>query len=123
MRLTPLAGSYALLRLDPWSPLPEWLSDEPFFSITRTVDELSIVCPDECVPASVAAERGWRALKVDGPLDLALPGILVSLASPLADAKIPIFAISTYDTDYLLVRNATFEAACATLERAGHSID
>jgi hypothetical protein len=80
-----------------------WKDD--FISITKTTDELSIVCFETSIPDNVKAEKNWRAFKVEGPLDFSLTGILASLANPLAEAKISIFAISTYDTDYLLVKN------------------
>ncbi len=91
-----------------------------FCSITRTADEVSIVCPLGRVPDDVRRESGWRCLKVEGPLDFALTGILASLAVPLAQAGISIFAISTYDTDYLLVKD--LDGAVATLTGEGHLI-
>jgi hypothetical protein len=88
--------------------------------VTRTPSELSIVCREDAVPAGILANRGWRAIAVDGKLDFALTGILASLASPLAAAGVSIFAISTYDTDYVLVKQDTLERAIATLVGAGH---
>ncbi|HZY42181.1 MAG TPA: ACT domain-containing protein, partial [Anaerolineae bacterium] len=103
LTLSILSETLAICRLDRETIIPAWAAGE-FVSITRTSDELSIVC-DECnVPPGVKADRGWRALKVDGPLDLALTGVLVSIVQPLAEAKINIFAISTFDTDYVLVK-------------------
>jgi hypothetical protein len=93
-----------------------------FVSITHTADELSIVCAEEHVPSGVKADREWRALKVEGPLDLALTGILASLANPLAEAQINIFAISTFDTDYLLVKEYNVARACDVLRQAGHVV-
>src|SRR4051794_6196062 len=86
-----------------------------FFSLTRTPDEISIVAPQECVPDGIKCERGWRALKVEGPLDFSLTGVLVSVCAPLAEAGISVFAISTYETDYVLVREAQWEDAVAVL--------
>jgi len=93
-----------------------------FVSITHTADELSIVCADDHVPGDVKADREWRALKVEGPLDLALTGVLASLADPLARAQINIFAISTFDTDYLLVKGYNLLRACDVLRQAGHVV-
>jgi hypothetical protein len=89
--------------------------------VIRTAAEVTVVCAD--VPDGVRAERGWRALAVEGPLDLALTGVLASLAGPLADAGVPIFALATFDTDYVLVLATAADAARAALEAAGHRID
>lgn len=91
-----------------------------FVSITRTRDELSIVCNERDVPSGVKADRGWRALKIEGPLDLALTGVLASIAVPLAEAQINLFAISTFDTDYVLVKADRVAEAIGVLRNAGH---
>jgi hypothetical protein len=91
--------------------------------VTRTDEELSIVLPEDSVPMDWKAERGWRCLKVLGPLDLGLVGILASLTSPLAEAGIPIFALSTYDTDYLLVHDADLARATGALSLSGHIVE
>ena len=93
------------------SEIPDWAKNISFCSITRTPDELSIVCPQEKIPAGVLAEKNWRAFKVEGPLGFSLTGIVSSLSKPLADAKISIFYISTYETDYLLVEEKNLEKA------------
>lgn len=103
--------TFAVCRLEANATIPEWIDHNSFFSITRTKDELSVVCLEKDVPAQVKSEKNWRMFKVEGPLDFALTGILASLAQPLADAKISIFAISTYDTDYLLVKDEKLQAA------------
>ena len=90
--------------------------------MTRTADELSIVCETDYVPSEVEQESGWRALVVEGRLDFALTGILVSLAAPLADAGVSIFALSTFNTDYLLVRADDLPRAVAALRAAGHRV-
>lgn len=95
-------------------------------SLTATRGELSLVAPDAsaaALPAAARAERGWRALRVAGPLDFSLVGILAALAAPLAAAGVSIFALSTFDTDYLLVRDAAVGAALAALAAAGHDVD
>jgi hypothetical protein len=91
-----------------------------FWSVTRTQEELSVVVPEEAMPAAWQAERGWRCLKVQGPLDFSLTGILSSLSVPLAEVGISIFALSTYDTDYLLVRALDLDKAIRVLNACGH---
>jgi uncharacterized protein len=91
-------------------------------SLRGTSDELSLVCPVADAPPDATIEPGWRALRVDGPLDFGLTGILASLATPLAAAGIPIFAISTYDTDYVLLRTTALAAAIEVLRDAGMAV-
>ena len=123
LTLTVLPESFAICRLSVDEAVPEWAMLGEFVSITHTSDELSIVCAEENVPSDVKADRSWRALKVEGPLDLALTGILASLAQPLAKAQINIFAVSTFDTDYLLVTGYNLFRACEVLQQAGHTIE
>jgi hypothetical protein len=115
-------NTFAVCRLQPDEPWPDWPRGGALFSITRTPDELSIVCPESAVPESVQAERGWRCLKVGGPLDFALTGVLSSLTTPLAAAGISVFALSTYDTDYLLLKRDDFDRGLEILAGAGHRI-
>jgi uncharacterized protein len=115
-------GSYAVVRLEPDAELPAWAAGEPFSSVTRTESELSIVCPEDGVPAGASAERGWRLLEVAGPLDFSLTGVLASLAAPLAAADVTLFALSTFETDYLLVREPHLSRASAALRHAGHTV-
>jgi uncharacterized protein len=126
MRLEVLRGEFAIVRLDASAAVPPWVEPGAFSSITRTREELSIVCESSRVPAGVHidndAERGWRCMKVEGPLDFSLTGVLASLAEPLARAGIPIFAISTFDTDYVLVKAAALDGAIVALESAGHTV-
>ncbi len=123
LTLSILPGAFAICRLSPAEDVPEWAMLGEFVSITHTNEELSIVCAGENVPPDVKADRGWRALKVEGPLDLALTGVLASLANPLAAANINLFAVSTFDTDYLLVKEYNFTRACVVLRQAGLSIE
>ncbi len=97
-------------------------ADGLFFSITRTADEVSIVCPEKDAPEGARVESGWRVMKVEGPLGFSLVGILASISAPLADAGVSIFAVSTFDTDYVLVKEASLEEAVSALEGAGHSV-
>jgi len=120
--LTLLRGALAVCRLPAGSAAPAWLDGEDFASITRTPDETSVVCRADAVPAGVRAERGWRALRVAGPLDFALTGVLLSLLAPLAAAGVAVFALSTFDTDYLLVKEAALDDAIAALTGAGHRV-
>lgn len=113
---------FAVCRLPPESPPPDWASNSRFLSLTRSENELSVVCEQALVPDGVQMEPGWRVLKVAGPLDFNLTGILASLLAPLTRAGISIFALSTFDTDYLLVRQADLERAAAALRRAGFQI-
>jgi hypothetical protein len=117
MRVTVLPGTLAICRLPASDRIPSWALElrEGFVSITRTPDELSIVCPQEAVPPDTQVEEGFRALKVPGPIPFDQTGVLASIANPLAAAKIPIFAISTYDTDYVLVREADLDRALDAL--------
>lgn len=103
--------------------LPVWAANAPgFCAITRTEEELSIVCAASVVPAGVRQEPGWRAFKVDGPLDFALTGILASLAGPLAKAGVSIYALSTYNTDYVLVKESQLDEAIDALRAVGHTV-
>ncbi len=117
-----LPDRLAVCRLAPHAPLPDWVAGPGFVSITRTDEELSIVVAQDRVPDDVASVGPWRALKVQGPLDFALTGILAALTAPLADAGISLFAIATYDTDYILVGAQTLETAITTLTAAGHRV-
>jgi uncharacterized protein len=112
---------YAICRLNAAAPLPTWARGK-FVSLSRTQDELSVVCVQDAVPSEVKHENDWRVLQVEGPMDLAVVGVLASLTQPLADAGINLFAISTFDTDYLLVKAERLGAAQSALERAGHTI-
>ena len=112
-----------LCRLPADAPVPDWAGTaRRFLSITRTAEELSIVADEVALPPDCDAQRGYRAIRVRGPLPLDLVGIFAALASPLADAGIPIFPIATWDTDYLLVQQADLAAAVEALERAGHLV-
>ena len=122
LELTLLQERFAISRFASDAPIPQWATQGPFFSVTRTGDELSVVTELSRVPVGVQSQPGWRVLKVHGPFVLSEIGVLASLAAPLAEAKISLFAVSTFDTDYLLVASETLPAAIAALERAGHTI-
>lgn len=113
---------YGVCRLDNNQPVPDWVKDSRFYSITRTFEELSIVCSQESIPDDVKCERDWRMLKVEGPLDFSLIGILSSISTVLAQSKISIFAISTFDTDYILLKSKDFDNAIKALNNEGYEI-
>jgi hypothetical protein len=120
LELLPL--KLAVSRLGPKEAIPGWVPTLGFCSITRTPEELSVVCDQSAVPLGTSAERDWVALKVRGPLDFGLTGILSSIAHPLAQARISIFAVSTFDTDYVLVKGRNLAQTIALLTGAGHQI-
>lgn len=122
MQLQALPDTYAIVRLHPGSELPDWVDKGPFRSVTRTDNEVSVVCRDHDVPEGESAERGWRVLELLGPLDFSLTGVVASLVDPLSRAEIPIFVISTFETDYVLVREGDLEDAIEALELAGHEV-
>lgn len=119
MTMEVLSGKYVVCRLDKDSPIPEWALRGDFFSVTRTSDELSVVCSEEKIPEDIRCEKDWRILKILGPLDFSLTGILASVGAILARGKISIFAVSTYDTDYILVKDKDISRAMAKLSCEG----
>jgi len=121
--LTLQPGLYSIVRLAPRAKIPPWALRDGLHSVTRTASELSIVCRQERVPARARREDGFRCLEVGGPLPFDATGVLASLAAPLARARIPILAISTFDTDLLFVRRSHLASAIRALERAGHRVD
>ena len=123
MQLYALDDLYAVVRLEPDADIPSWARTGHFWSVTRSDSELSVVCPQEQVPADASAERGWCAFEVAGPLDFSLTGVVASLVTPLADEQIPLFVVSTFETDYLLVREHDLHRSVAALTSAGHSVD
>lgn len=124
LHLDLLPTRFALLRLPGDAPVPAWTTfARDFLSITRTPDELSIVADEHVVPGDVAAERGYRALRVRGPIPLHVVGVMAALAAPLAEAGVPLFPVATWDTDYLLIRGGDIDRACSALAAAGHRIE
>jgi hypothetical protein len=112
----------AICRLAPAGEFPAWATAGPLTSITRTATELSVVCPESAVPEGTKSVTGWRVFQVEGVLDFALTGILASLAHPLAEAGVSLFALSTYDTDYVLVQEKDLERTIEALAAAGHQL-
>lgn len=99
------------------SSFPEWVTSADFYSVTKTPDELSVICSQSAIPAGVLGERNWRVFKVEGPLGFSLTGIVSALSTPLAKAKISILYLSTYETDYLFVEEKNLERSKAILSK------
>lgn len=118
-----LPDDYAVCRLDVGTPVPAGLDASiGLVSVTWTPTEISLICPSQQAPPGAIVNTPWRCLRVSGPLDLALTGILAALVNPLAEARVNIFAFSTYDTDYLLVPDVRLDEALAALSVAGHRV-
>jgi len=117
-----LAARFAICQFGAGALVPGWVDGGAFWSVCRTADELSLVCEEERVPAGVRAEKGFSCLKVVGPFDLDEVGVLAALTAALAGAGVSVFAISTHDTDYLLVREADLPPAIDALREAGHVV-
>lgn len=116
-----LAGPYAIVRLAPDAAIPDWAIKGEFTSVTRSPDELSIVCPMVNLPPDVQSAQRWFCLKLEGPFPFSQTGVLLSFIEPLSKKDIPIFAISTYDTDYVLIQEE-FAWAVDVLREAGHEL-
>ena len=123
LRLRALPGRLAVARLPGTAALPGWAEGPGLVSITRREGELSIVCAEARVPPEVRAERGWRGLEVEGPIDFEALGVMHGLTGPLAAAGVSVLAISTFDTDVLVVREETLGRAVEALRTAGYTVD
>lgn len=117
-----LLDTFGVAKLNSTQSIPQWAYQGSFFSVTKTFDELSIVCQEMVIPEEVICERGWRALKIVGILDFALIGILSVVSTVLAKAGVSIFAISTYNTDYLLIKGIDLESSLQALRNEGYII-
>jgi hypothetical protein len=122
LKFCQLRGLYAIVRLPPHAPVPAWATQGDFTSITRTADELSVVCGAHNIPRDVDPGPRWVCLKLEGPFAFSQTGILLSFIEPLSNRGIPIFATSTYDTDYVLVQEEFAGVALETLDKAGHEL-
>ena len=122
LTLTLLPDTFAVCRLDADAAIPAWATARSYFSITRSAEELSIVCLQSVVPDGIRCERDWRCFKVAGPIPFSTVGVLASLVQPLAEAGISVFAISTFDTDYLLVKAVDLQRAIDALRAKGYSV-
>lgn len=117
-----LKEKYGVCRLDKTELIPQWAENGEFSSITRTSDELSIVCSEDNIPSGIKCEKDWRVLKIEGTLDFSLIGILASISTILSQKRISIFAVSTYNTDYILVKNNDVDNAISSLSNEGYEI-
>jgi hypothetical protein len=122
LKFRQLPVSFAICRLPPDAPNPELAPNAHFLSVTRTADELSIVCPADQAPGNAKCEGSWICFKLEGPFPFSQTGVLASFIGPLAENRIPIFAISTFDTDYVLVKDEHAEAARQTLQASRHQL-
>lgn len=122
LRFSIIPGKFAVSRLPPTASIAEWIGSGPFSCVTRTGDELSVVSLAASVPPEVQSEKDWTCLKLLGPFPFQLTGILASFIDPCAQAGIPIFAVSTFDTDYVLVKDEDRDRTLATLLDAGHEL-
>lgn len=120
LKFTLLEGNYTIHRLKPGSAIPKGVTDSPFFSISGSAEEMTIVAPEAVWIQSEKTEPDWVCLKVNGPLDFSETGILSGIAATLAGVGVSIFAVSTYDTDYILVKREQLPQAKTALTDAGH---
>jgi len=120
LKFSRVSGAFAVCRLPAKSAVPDWGLRAEIFSVVSTADEVSVVCPQAQVPSGVKHEQGWTCLKIEGPFPFSQTGVLSSFLQPLAEQAISIFALSTFDTDYVLVKQESLEKALAALRAAGH---
>ena len=120
LRVLPERLSVCKLPADGAWPVPE--PGSSFWSVTRTENEVSVVCPEDQAPDGADVEPDWRALEVAGPLEFSMVGVMAGLTAPLADVDVSVFVVSTYDTDYVLVHAAALERAVEALRAAGHTV-
>jgi hypothetical protein len=118
-----LDGQFAVCRLPAGSALPHWFAPGALSHVSWTEEELSITCDEAHVPEGVQCERGWRSLMLRGPFAFELTGILAQVLQPLAQADVGIFAVSTFDTDYVMVKRAQLAIGLDALRAAGHRIE
>lgn len=122
LRFTVVPGAYVVVRLAPDAAVPPGALVPPFHSVTRTPSELSVVCPEAAAPPGALVETGWALLRLVGPFPFSMVGVLSSVLGPLAASEVSIFALSTFDTDYVLVKRERLAAAISALTAAGHEL-
>jgi len=120
--LTVLTGEFSIHKLHPSAKIPDTIQESKFYQICRTDEELSIVCETHISMISEHEEKGWECIKVDGPLDFGLTGIIAGISKVLAESNISIFAISTYDTDYILVKHQSLDNSIKALKANGYAV-
>jgi hypothetical protein len=114
---------FAVVQLEPGAIVPEWATAGVLFAVVRTAEELSLVCSQHLVPEGVKCERDWVALKLEGPFAFSTVGVLSSVIAPLAAGRVPVFVLSTFDTDYVLIKQENLSRAIELLRAEGHTID
>ncbi|MDA8337420.1 MAG: ACT domain-containing protein [Peptococcaceae bacterium] len=117
-----LPGQFAVCRMDSGREIPGWATDNSFFSVTRTPGELSVICPQDKVPSGIECEMSFRIIRVSGPLSLSLIGLIASISRVIANVGVSLLSISTYETDYILVKDKDLESALAALSREGWQV-
>jgi hypothetical protein len=117
-----LKDGYKVCRLNAFDGVPDWALETPLSSVTRTAEELSIVCPDQVAPKEMQTEQEWKCLKIHGPLGFDEVGIISGLTKVLADANISVFVLSTFETDYILVKSMNIDQAAKVLADMGHEV-
>jgi hypothetical protein len=122
LTLSILRHRFAICKLNPDVKVPDWAIRGDFFSISRTPEELSIICQEDDVPLKVTSKREWRGIKIEGPFHFNEIGILDAITSPIARAKISLLTVSTFDTDYVFIQDSQFEEALLILAESGHQI-
>lgn len=122
--LTILKDIFGIYQFESISEVPEWLESPDFYSFTKSLDEISIVCKQSVIklPDKGIADKNWKIIKVRGPLSLSLTGIIAEITGVLGKSKIPVFTISTYNTDYILVKEENLDEAITTLKNNGYKI-
>lgn len=114
-------GPYAVCQLSADGPAPDWAMRGAFWSVSKTPAEISVLCEEQCVPDSVRAQQGWACIQLAGKFPFEMTGVLAAVVDPLARAGVPVFAMSTYDTDWVLVPGEKLEGAVRALKAAGHN--
>jgi uncharacterized protein len=120
--IRPIEGRLSIVRVDPRSEVPDWASRGVFSASIRTIEELTIICDQAAVPVGVMAEHDWVALEVEGPLAFTMTGVLSKMLGPLAEEGIAVFVVSTFSTDYILVKSDAVMSALDVLRHAGYRI-
>ena len=122
MILKKLDGQYAIARLDAGAAFPGWADGAGFVSISRTDEELSIVCLQNRIPASIMQDRDWTCFRLQGPFAFDETGVVLSVIRPLSENKIGVFVVSTFDGDHLLVKASDEASSILYLTAAGHTV-
>ena len=122
MLLEVIQGTYAVCQMPTGGGDMRWINKSGFWSVTETDEEVSVICLDECLPERMSKESGWALIRVAGPLDFSLVGILSSILTPLAESGISVFTLSTFNTDYIMVKHTQLAQAVSVLAYSGYSI-